>query len=211
MFFVQALRGLWPHYFKGTKVCEVGSLNINGTVRVFFESCDYLGYDVEHGPDVDIAQEGQLIGEPTGSVDVVVSTECFEHNPFWAETLANMLRICRPEGLVVVTCATSGRPEHGTTRTTPGDSPLTVGLGWNYYRNLSAEDFAGASNLHGWFQTFHFYVCPATYDLYFFGLRRGNPIAEMQRSVRSLDELLLHNLGAYKVMGYFEPSVAQAG
>jgi len=206
MFFVQALRSLWPSYFERTKVGEVGSLDINGSVRTFFENCDYLGYDVEHGPGVDVAQEGQLIGEPTGSLDVVISSECFEHNPFWAETFANMLRICRPAGLVVLTCATTGRPEHGTARTTPGDSPLTVALGWDYYRNITAEDFMRASNLPGWFQTYHFYVCPATFDLYFFGIRRGDPVADLQRNVVSLDALLSQNLGAYKVAGYFERS-----
>jgi hypothetical protein len=52
-----------------------------------------------------------------------------------------MVRVCKPGGLIVMSCATLGRREHGTARTSPGASPLTVALGWNYYRNLTARDF----------------------------------------------------------------------
>ena len=40
-----------------------------------------------------------------------------------------------------MTCATT-RTEHGTTRTTPQDSPLTIkNMKWDYYLNLEEEDF----------------------------------------------------------------------
>ena len=49
------------------------------------------------------------IALPTASFDVVISCECFEHNPYWRETFLNMTRVLRPGGLFVLTCATTGR------------------------------------------------------------------------------------------------------
>ena len=41
MQFVQAVRKMFPHLFAGKRVLEIGSLNINGTVRGFFEAVSY--------------------------------------------------------------------------------------------------------------------------------------------------------------------------
>src|SRR5690606_19424692 len=107
-------------FFRGTRVLEVGSLDLNGSVRSNFSGCDYLGIDVAAGPGVDLVCQGQDYDAPDGSFDVVTSCEAMEHNPYWRETFANMLRLCRPGGLILMTCATTGRGEHGTTRKHPG-------------------------------------------------------------------------------------------
>jgi hypothetical protein len=70
-------------------------------------------------------------------------------------------------------CASTGRPEHGTARTSPNLSPLTHANGWNYYRNLDADDFMNTFNLQGWFDYFHFLYCPKMFDFYFYGFRKG--------------------------------------
>lgn len=75
---------------------EVGSLDINGSVREAFSNCDYTGVDLELGPGVDLARQGQSVDFPTGHFDTTISVECLEHNPFWRETVANMLRMTRP-------------------------------------------------------------------------------------------------------------------
>jgi len=49
MAFVARLKERFPASFKNQKVLEVGSLNLNGSIRQFFEQCSYLGVDV--GPD----------------------------------------------------------------------------------------------------------------------------------------------------------------
>jgi 2-polyprenyl-3-methyl-5-hydroxy-6-metoxy-1,4-benzoquinol methylase len=59
-----------------------------------------------------------------GLFDVVISCEVMEHNPFWVATLTNMIRLLKPGGLLVMSCATIGRKEHGTARSLPGASPL---------------------------------------------------------------------------------------
>ena len=162
-----------PNSFVGKKVLEVGSLNINGSVRGFFRDCDYIGLDVAEGKNVDVVCEGQKYDAPDDSFDVVISCEVMEHNPYWFETFQNMIRVCKPGGLVVMTCATIGRPEHGTTRTTPSDSPLTVSMGWDYYRNLARNDFEKEINLSNLFSTYHFQTNWGSFDLLFFGLKKG--------------------------------------
>jgi len=170
--FVAGLKNQHPEYFTGKKVLEIGSLNINGTVRPFFTGCEYLGIDVGPGRDVDLVCKGEDYNAPDATFDVTISCECFEHNPKWVETFHNMIRMTKPLGLVVMTCATAGRAEHGTARTSPADSPLTIGLGWNYYKNLIDEDFRSNIDLNGFFVDFQFIHEISSHDLYFYGIRR---------------------------------------
>ena len=139
--FISYTKNKFPNYFINSKVLEVGSLDINGSMRSFFSECDYLGIDVGEGQGVDLVVQGQEYNAPDESYDVCASGECFEHNPYWAETFSNMVRMCKSGGLVLFTCATTGRKEHGTSRTDSGSSPLTVGIGWEYYKNLTEQDF----------------------------------------------------------------------
>lgn len=173
--FFNQLKELYPQYFNGKKVCEVGALNINGSVRMFFTDCEYTGFDIGPGNGVDVVTEGQLIDRPTGHFDTVISAECFEHNPFWVETFANMLRMTKPGGLIAFSCASTGREEHGTKETNAHLSPLTCAKGWNYYKNLDADDFMNTFYLEGWLEYFHFLYGPKTFDLYFYGFRKGLP------------------------------------
>lgn len=142
-------RSSFPEFFEAVRVLEVGSLDVNGSVRELFESCDYTGIDVGPGPGVDVVVSGQDYDAPDGSFDVVISAECMEHNPAWVATIENMIRLLRPDGLFVLTCAAPGRREHGTARSEPSSSPLTVQLGQDYYRNLSPSDIVRAGALSG--------------------------------------------------------------
>lgn len=165
--FVEAVKAAHPEHFKNTKVVEIGSLDINGTVRDFFDSPSwYIGIDVGPGPGVDIVANGAEWDGPSEYFDVAISAECFEHNPQWRETFHNMVRMTRPGGLVIFTCAGKDRPEHGTSRSDVGSSPLTVGLGWEYYRNLEKDDFT-EEDLVG--LDYQFFYEPYAKDLYFVG------------------------------------------
>lgn len=166
--FFESVRMRFPHMFAGVKVLDVGSLNINGTVKDFFLNCEFIGVDLEEGPGVDVVGQGQELDYPDRYFDTVVSAECFEHNPYWLETFVNMHRMC--DGLVVFTCATEGRAEHGTSRTSPSDSPFTVE--WNYYRNLVENDFVDALDMDSMFSRWNFSTNENSHDLYFWGLVR---------------------------------------
>lgn len=171
--YFSSVRTHYPQHFQKARVLEVGSLNINGSLRELFADCDYTGADLQLGPGVDVACPGQLLALPSGHFDTVVSAECFEHNPFWRETLANMLRMTRPGGLLLISCATTGRKEHGTTRTNPDASPFTVQARWDYYRNLSGPMLEAGAHLAGWLADWRHWTNYISRDLYFAGLRLG--------------------------------------
>lgn len=162
--FVQSVKDEFPEYFKGTKVLEVGSLNINGSVRQFFEPDQYIGCDLGEGDGVDIVCQGHELPYADGSFDVVISCECFEHDKHWEKTFQKMIDLVRKGGLVIFSCATIGRPEHGTTRTSPADAPFTN----DYYRNLREEDF---EQFKSSFDSYRFSQCLRPRDLYFWGLK----------------------------------------
>lgn len=177
--YIEGLKNRFPHVFKGKKVLEVGSLNINGTVRSFFEDCDYTGIDVGEGPCVDIVCQGQEYNAPDATFDTIISCECLEHNPYWLETFVNMIRMCKPGGVVIMTCAGTGRAEHGTFRTSPECSPLTVGIGWEYYKNLTEADFRARIDMDKVFSVYewsehihHGEPNPEAKDLCFWGVRK---------------------------------------
>ena len=172
MNFVSNVKSFLPDYFKGRKVLEIGSLDINGSVRQFFEGCHYLGLDVGEGRGVDLVCPGQDYGGLAGDFDVVISCEAMEHNSAWRETWLNMLRLMRSDGLMVMTCATAGRKQHGTAECNPLESPLTLARGENYYRNLVADDFRGIVRHEGWFAQHAFFTDPENHDLCFFGVGR---------------------------------------
>lgn len=178
--FVSNLKNNYFQFFKHKKVLEIGSLNINGTIRDFFEDCEYTGIDLEEGPGVDIVCEGQNYDNPDCSYDVVCSLECFEHNPYWFETFKNMIRLCSPNGLVFFTCATKGREEHGTHNNKPEDSPFTLNKGWDYYKNLTEIDFLNKIDLSKYFKYHSFSVNQESHDLYFFGIKKEN-ISQFQK------------------------------
>lgn len=166
--FFAKLKLKYPDAFTGVDVLEVGSLNINGTVRDFFDAKKYVGVDVGEGPGVDVVAQGQDLDYEDGLFDVAVSAECFEHNPYWAETFSNMHRMA--SRYVFFTCATDGRAEHGTSRTDPGSSPLT--MEWDYYQNLNEQHFQEAFDLTAMFESFFFETNDVSHDIYFCGIKR---------------------------------------
>lgn len=172
-FFIHNLKAQLGQYFVGTKVLEIGSLDINGSVRVFFENCDYTGIDVGDGKHVDVVCPGEDYGMPSSSFDVIISCEAMEHNFEWKKTWLNMLRMAKDDGLVIMTCAAPGRKQHGTEQFKPGDSPLTIEKGRNYYRNMVPQDFEGIVSLDEWFSLWSFQIDNVSHDLYFFGVCKG--------------------------------------
>jgi SAM-dependent methyltransferase len=175
MQFVRAVSEHLAADYTGTRVLEIGSYDVNGSIRPYFSGSHYVGVDLSEGPGVDLVCGGDEVGHRDDSYDLTVSCECFEHNPRWRETFLNMLRMTRPGGIVMFTCATRGRTEHGTARTTPSMSPGTMSVGWNYYRNLTARDFRRAVAIDERFDGHFFLTNAHSCDLYFVGRKRGGP------------------------------------
>lgn len=169
--FVQLVKNRFPEYFRATLVLDVGSLHINGCNRHFFEDAGYTGVDIDVGRNVDLVTPAHKLMLPDSSFDTIISTECFEHDPYYSETIKNIFRMLKPGGLFIFTCATTGRPEHGTTSTTPEDAPLGKNKSefMNYYKNLTVEDIIQVIDVVSLFKSFEFSVNEVTHDLYFGG------------------------------------------
>lgn len=173
--FVLSVKNRFPKHFHKCLVLDLGSLDINGSNAGIFDDCCYLGVDVAVGPNVDVVCRAHELALPNETFDVVISTEMLEHDMFYPASLQNMVRLLKPGGLLVISCATTGRPEHGTRRTTPGDAPLLQGLDeWaDYYKNLSESDLRAALDVDAHFEHFSFSTCDHPADLYFWGVKRG--------------------------------------
>lgn len=193
--FVSRLKHFLPELFHNRKVLEVGSLDVNGTVRTFFQDCDYLGIDVGPGRGVDLVAAGHLFDAGDDTFDTVISCEVMEHDPFWAETFANMTRLAAPGGAVIVTCASRGRTIHGTPSASPDSSPHTVAAGWGYYRNLDAEDFRRAHGLLDSFGRYAFFRNWRASDLYFVGVKA--PVRWSGRQAGQWNRMLLRLRARY--------------
>lgn len=163
-----------PEFFSGQRVLDVGSLDINGNNRHLFDNFEYTGLDIGPGRNVDVVCRAHEYDKADGSFDVIISTEALEHDRFYAQSLRNMVRLLRPGGLLLVTCATTGRAEHGTQRHGPDDSPLTVQIDeWrDYYRNLTEADLQECLEPATWFSDYEFSVETSHHDLRFWGIKR---------------------------------------
>lgn len=138
-YFIRQVKLLHPKAFKDCRVLEVGSRYINGTVRTFFERCNYTGLDLAPGPLVDVVCHAADC-PMDGHADTVISCEALEHDGRWRDSLQAMRDMLRPGGLLVITCAGPGRPEHGTHKSDPTSSPATL----DYYGNVDEDMFWSA-------------------------------------------------------------------
>jgi len=169
--YFKSVKSRFPQYFRNVDVLDVGSLDINGNNRYLFENYKYTGIDIGEGRNVDIVCRGHEFKRDK-PFDVVISSECFEHDEFWVFTITNMINLLKPGGLMLFSCATTGRPEHGTRRTTPQDSPFTSKIENDYYMNVTASMVLNSVNIEGNFSQFEFFTRQTwPQDLYFFGIK----------------------------------------
>lgn len=155
--------------FENCRVLDIGSLDINGNNRFLFSGdFEYVGVDIGEGKNVDIICRGHEYKSDV-LFDVVMSTECFEHDEFYDLTLQNMYLHLKPEGVFLFTCATTGRKEHGTKRTSPEDAPFVT----DYYKNVTEKDVREVLNIEELFSDFQFISrTTAPHDLYFWGIKK---------------------------------------
>ena len=103
----------WP---EKPRVLEVGSYNINGTVRDICEplSGEYIGIDINSGPNVDVVLNAEdiLSKYREESFDVIISTEMLEHARNWPMLLYNIVGALKPSGLFIMTSRSQGFFKH---------------------------------------------------------------------------------------------------
>uniref|UniRef100_A0A6C0JIE6 Methyltransferase type 11 domain-containing protein n=1 Tax=viral metagenome TaxID=1070528 RepID=A0A6C0JIE6_9ZZZZ len=168
---------LFPEYFIDKKVLDVGSGDINGNNRFLFENCEYDGNDVIEANNVTIVSKTKDLLFDSNTIDTIISTECFEHDPEYKESFNKIYDMLKPDGLFCFTCASTDRPEHGTIRTSPFDSYGTLGNledMSDYYKNLTEVDLNEVLDLNSLFSVWDTYYNCSTHDLYFIGIKKGN-------------------------------------
>ena len=93
-------------------VADIGSMNVNGTYRDLFPEYRYIGIDMEPGPGVDIVvNKPYRYPLPSGSVDLVICGQVFEHVEFFWSAWLDMCRIVKRGGLIFLLAPSRG-PEH---------------------------------------------------------------------------------------------------
>ena len=108
----------------GKVVIDIGGQDVNGSLRVFFENLGmkYICVDIEPHKSVDIVvKSGDKLPFENSSIDIIVSTSCFEHDPCFWITFKEMTRITKLGGFIYVNAPTNG-PYHCH----PGDN-------WRFY------------------------------------------------------------------------------
>lgn len=96
-------------------ILDIGSLDVNGSYKGCFSvsSWTYRGIDRTAGKNVDIVLKDPYNWREikSGSADVVVSGQAFEHIEFFWLTMLEIVRVLKSGGLCCL-IAPSGGPEH---------------------------------------------------------------------------------------------------
>lgn len=127
-------------------VLIVGSLDVNGSVRPYFNKTRTVGIDICEGPGVDFVINAHNLLDPSalsmifGSdycstyamcFDTVVCTEMLEHDDeFWV-TLQNIGSLLRPGGFLILTARGARRGKEGVKH---GESMWEHAYPDDYYR-----------------------------------------------------------------------------
>jgi SAM-dependent methyltransferase len=97
------------------RVLEVGSANVNGSVRLLIEKTlqpiSYVGLDIAAAPGVDVVCPVENY-PGTDQYDLVVSCEMLEHAADWVSAFRAMARLLKPGGTLLLTCRGPGFPRH---------------------------------------------------------------------------------------------------
>jgi len=109
------------------KIIEIGSLSVNSNIKdIVSTNFNYIGLDIEEGPNVDIVLEDPYkLPFDDNSIDVVLSISTFEHTDFFWVTFLEILRVLKPEGLFFLNA-----PSNSKIHRHPSDS-------WRFYPDSS--------------------------------------------------------------------------
>jgi SAM-dependent methyltransferase len=103
------------------KILDVGSYDVNGTMKPIFSKGKYVGMDMEQGPNVDIVGVSHEIPFKDNEFDIVISSSCFEHDDMFWISFQEMCRVLKDGGYMYIQAPSNG-PYHGW----PGDN-------WRFY------------------------------------------------------------------------------
>jgi SAM-dependent methyltransferase len=94
----------------GLTILDIGAQDVNGSLRsVAPMNNHYIGADFVKGKGVDvILDDPYVLPFEDGSIDVVVSSSCFEHSEFFWLLFNEALRVLKPTGLLYINAPSNG-------------------------------------------------------------------------------------------------------
>lgn len=93
----------------GQKIVEIGSQDVNGSLRAFAGNNEYLGVDFVNGRGVDvILKDPYILPFADNSFDVCVTSSCFEHSEFFWLLFLEIMRIIKPTGVAYINVPSNG-------------------------------------------------------------------------------------------------------
>ena len=90
--FVEKVKKMHPDNFKNAQILEIGSLDVNGSIRdrkELFEDCEYLGIDLRAGKDVDLVVDYTRFKTPH-QYDMILYLDSIEHDRNREKSFAKM-------------------------------------------------------------------------------------------------------------------------
>lgn len=95
---------------KSVRVVEIGSQDVNGSLRQLCPNeFEYVGLDFQDAKGVDV-----IINDPyalpleSESVDIVLSSSCFEHSEMFWLVFLEVMRVLKPKGLFYLNVPSTG-------------------------------------------------------------------------------------------------------
>ena len=104
-------------------ILDVGSYDVNGTLKPIFKNGTYIGLDMAEGPNVDVVAPANEIPFCKDHFDIIISSSCFEHDDFFWLTFLEMCRVLKSGGFIYINAPSAG-PYHEH----PGDN-------WRFYKD----------------------------------------------------------------------------
>lgn len=104
----------YSKYFSGktdkAKVLEIGSQDVNGSLRsVCPDQFEYIGVDFQAAKGVDVVLEDPYsLPFEDNSLDIVLSSSCFEHSEMFWLVFLEIMRVLKPAGLFYLNAPSSG-------------------------------------------------------------------------------------------------------
>ncbi len=91
-------------------VADIGAQDVNGSLKsVCPPSAQYVGLDFVAGKGVDvIMKDPYVLPLESNSVDVIVSSSCFEHSEMFWVLFLEIMRVLKPDGLFYLNVPSNG-------------------------------------------------------------------------------------------------------
>jgi SAM-dependent methyltransferase len=96
------------------RILDIGSYDVNGSYKPLLSrrGWRYTGVDVTSGPNVDLVMPSPYrLPLPSGSADLIVSGQAFEHIEYFWLTWLEIVRVLKSGGLIFLVVPSRG-PEH---------------------------------------------------------------------------------------------------